>query len=102
VPKCKILRNAAKPGVIVHIYVSYEFYISKANYSVLPFFFLKDFSSSLTDLLNDIAQLLENFRPGAKAKNLGIVCKVRSKIEISLIAGTASPPPPKVNLYLPL
>ena len=40
-------------------------------------FFLKDFSSSLTDLLNDIAQLLENFRPGAKAKNLGIVCKVR-------------------------
>ena len=24
VPKCKILRNAAKPGVIAHVYVSYE------------------------------------------------------------------------------
>ena len=54
---------------------------------------LKDFSSSLTDLLNDIAQLLENFRPGAKAKNLGIVCKVRN-------IPPPSQPPKKVFFHL--
>ena len=76
VPKCKILRNSAKPGVIAHIYVSSAKSLCQKGLFVLFFSLLKDFSSSLTDLLNDIAQLLENFRPGAKAKNLGIVCKV--------------------------
>ena len=36
----------------------------------------QDFSGTLTDLLHDIGQLLENIQPGAKIKNLGIVCKV--------------------------
>ena len=52
--------------------------ISHGKLLASVFCHLKDFSANLTDLLNDIAQLLENFRPGAKAKNLGIVCKVCS------------------------
>ena len=37
---------------------------------------LKDFATTPSDLLGDIARLLNDFKPGAKAKNLGIVCKV--------------------------